>query len=67
MHGDKTVYDLGNGIEIHVTRDGKVLHLLFLDAVPQEKDITDTTLGQLLLKQAGRVPDSPQPLSTMLH
>jgi hypothetical protein len=66
MHGDRTVYELGNGIEIHVTRDGRVIHIID-DHPPDELDITDTTLGQLLLKQDGRFPNPPQPLSSLRH
>jgi hypothetical protein len=66
MQGDKTVYELGNGIEIHVTRDGKVLHII-LSQPPDELDITETTLGQLLLKRKDYVSDMPQLCSTLLH
>jgi hypothetical protein len=66
MHVDRTVYELGNGIEIHVTREGRVLQIID-DHPPDELDITETTLGQLLLKQDGRFPNEPQPLSTMRH
>jgi hypothetical protein len=66
MHGDRTVYELGNGLEIHVTREGKVLHIID-DHSQDELDITETTLGQLLLKQGGRHFDEPASLSTMRH
>jgi hypothetical protein len=66
MNGDRTVYELGNGIEIHVTREGKVLHIID-DHPPDEMDITDTVLGQLLLKQNRPSPGSPPSLSSMTH
>jgi hypothetical protein len=66
MQGDKTVYDLGNGIEIHVTRDGKVLHII-LSEPSDEHDITNTTLGILLRKQENQIRNEPQGQSSRLQ
>jgi hypothetical protein len=66
VQGDKIIYELGNGIEIHVTRNGKVLHVI-LDHPPEEFDITESTLGQLLLREHGRAAGPIPPPSTLRH
>jgi hypothetical protein len=49
-------YELGNGIEIHITPERKVLHIIDSHP-PEELDITETTLGQFIAETGSEIPE----------